>query len=85
MNMKLLHTFFSEDGDAHARLKLLDAIRSQRATGTPMMRDFTFNRFNVTLDFEANQVFLQDDLTTGPQGEHTLSLDEFEKTLKERK
>ena len=85
MNAELLNTFFSEDGDAHARQKLLDAIRTQRANGTPMMRDFTFNRFNVTLDFEANQVYLQDDLTTGPEGEHTLTLDEFEKALQEPK
>ena len=85
MNAELLNTFFSEDGDAHARQKLLDAIRKQGATGSRMVLEFTFNRFNVTLDFEAKVVSLQDDLTVGPQGEYKLSLDEFEKALQERK
>lgn len=84
MNAELLDAFFSEDGDAHARQKLLDAIRKQRATGSRMVREFTFNRFNVTLDFEAKVVSLQDDLTVGPQGEYKLSLDEFERALQER-
>jgi hypothetical protein len=85
MNAELLNTFLSEDGDAHSRQKLLDAIRKQRPPGAPMVREFTFNRFNVTLDFEGKQVSLQDDLTVGPQGEYKLSLDEFEKALQERK
>src|SRR6516165_2750348 len=76
MNKELLNTFFSEDGDGHARRRLLDAIREQRATGTPMAREFTFNRFNVALDFEAKQVSLRDDLTVGPQGEYTLGLNQ---------
>lgn len=84
MNTELLNTFLSEDGDAHARHKLLDGIRKQRASGAPTVREFTFNRFKVTLDFEAKQVSLQDDLTVGPQGEYKLGLDEFEKALQER-
>ena len=85
MSAELLNTFSSEDGDAHARHKLLDAIRKQRATGTPVAREFTFNRFNVALDFEGKQVSLQDDLTVGPQGEYKLTLDEFDKALQERR
>jgi hypothetical protein len=81
MNAKLLDIFLSEDGDAHARQKLLDSIREQRTTGTPLVREFNFNRFNVTLNFETKQVFLEDDLTTGPEGERKFSLDEFEKAL----
>ena len=85
MNAELLNIFLSEDGDAHARDKLLDSISKQRATATPLVHEFTFNRFNVTLDFEAKKVSLQDDLTVGPQGEYELSLDEFEKALQEPK
>jgi len=85
MNAELLNIFFSEDGDAHACQKLLDSIRKQGATGSRMVLEFTFNRFNVTLDFEAKVVSLQDDLTVGPQGEYKLSLDEFEKALHEHK
>jgi hypothetical protein len=81
MNAELLNIFLSEDGDAHARHKLLNAIREQKATSAPMVRKFTFNRFNVTLNFEAKKVSLQDDLTIDPQGEYNLSLDEFEKAL----
>lgn len=85
MHTELLNIFLSEDGDAHARHKLLNAIREQKATGAPMVRKFTFNRFNVTLDFEANNVSLQDDLTVEPQGEYKLSLDEFENALQKPK
>ncbi len=49
-----------------------------------MVWEFTFNRFNVTLDFKEEQVVLQDDLTIGPQGEYKLSLNEFEKVLQEQ-
>jgi hypothetical protein len=81
MNTKLLDTFLSEDGDAYARHKLLDAIRKQRATGTPLVSKFTFNRFNVTLDYEAKTVSLQDDLAVDPDGEYNFKLDEFEKAV----
>ena len=83
MNAELLNTFLSEDGDANVRPKLLDAILKQRAAGTPMIREFTFNRFIVTLDFETRQVLLQDDLTVGPQGEYRLGLEKFERALRE--
>jgi hypothetical protein len=85
MNVKLLDIFLSEDGDAHARRKLLDSIREQRTTGAPLVREFNFNRFNVTLDFETKQVSLQDDMTTGPEGECRFGLEEFEKALQAAK
>jgi hypothetical protein len=85
MNTELLNIFLSEDGDSHARHKLLNAIHEHKATGAPMLREFTFNRFKVTLDFEAKKVSLQDDLTVDPQGEYKLSLDEFEKALQKPK
>ena len=83
MNTELLYTFLSEDGDAHVRQKLLNAIREQRATGNRLIQEFNFNRFNILLDFDAKQASLRDDLTVGPEGEHKLGLDEFEKALQE--
>jgi hypothetical protein len=79
VNAELLNIFLSDDGDVHARHKRLDAISKQRPTSTTVVREFSFNRFNVTLDFEAKRVSLQNDLTLGPQGEYKPSLEEFEK------
>jgi hypothetical protein len=85
MNAELLNIFFSEDGDAHVRQKLIDAIQKQRTSGLPLMQELNFNRINVTLDFEAKVVSFQDDLTVGPEGEYKLDLNEFKKVLHERR
>jgi hypothetical protein len=85
MNAELLNTFFSEDGDVHARQKLLEAIHKQGVSGAPMVQELIFNRFKITLDFEGKQVSLQDDLTVGPPGEFKLNMDEFKKALQEHK
>ena len=81
MNAELLDRFLSEDGDFHARHKLIDAIRIQRSNSTPIKQDFNFIRFSVTLDLEQKCVFLRDDLTVGPEGKYSLSLEEFERAL----
>jgi hypothetical protein len=85
MNKKLLDEFLSEDADAYSRQRLFEAIREQRTSGAPIVREYTFNRFNVTLDFGTKEVTLEDDLAVGPQGEYKLSVEEFEKALRERK
>ncbi|MBS0171504.1 MAG: hypothetical protein JSR62_14230 [Nitrospira sp.] len=85
MNTDLLDAFFLEDGDAYARHKLLEAIRECKKMHAGVVREYAFNRFNVTLNFEAREVTLGDDLTVGPQGEYRLSIEEFEKMLLERK
>jgi hypothetical protein len=85
MNTELLNTFLSEDGDAYARRELLDAISQQRTTGTPLARKYTFNRFNLILDFETNQALLEDDLTVGPEGEYKIDLAKFERALQQCK
>jgi len=83
MNTTLLDTFFSEDGDAYVCHMLLDAIHKQKETGLPLVSEFNFNHFNVILDFEKQQVALQDDWTIDQEGEINLGLDEFEKLLQE--
>jgi hypothetical protein len=85
MDAKLLYTFLAEDGDVHARRKILDAIRERKMSGAADVQKYMFNRFNVTLDFGTKEVVLEDDLTVGPQGEYKLSVEEFEKALQNRK
>ena len=83
MNSKLLASFLLEDGDAHARRKLLDIIREHNTSRATVVRKYTFNRFKVTLDFGEDYVMLEDDLAIGPQGEYKLGVEEFEKALLE--
>jgi len=85
MNENLLEEFLSQEADAYTRCKLLAEIREQRTTLTPAIREHTFNRFNVTLNFEKKRVSLRDDLMVGPEGEYPLGIEEFEKALQERK
>jgi hypothetical protein len=61
MNTNLLDTFLEEDGDAHARRKLLDTIREQKTSRATIVRKYAFNRFNVTVDFGTKVVVLEDD------------------------
>jgi len=81
MKKTLLNAFFSQDGNSYVCHKLLDAIHKQRATGLPLVSEFNFNRFNVILDFEKQQVILQDDLMMDSEWEYHLELNEFEKLL----
>ena len=85
MNAQLLDQFLSEDCDAHVHRKLLTAIHKQRASGVPGVQRYTFNRFNITLNFVTKQVSLEDDLAVGPQGEYKLGIEEFEEILQKRK
>ena len=84
MSATLLDRFFSEDGDAHARRKLLDTIREHKTSRVTFVRRYTFNRFNLSVNFGTSEVTLEDDLTVGPLGEYKLRLEEFEKELQER-
>jgi len=74
MNDELLELFITEDCDQHAKSILLASIKAK--TGTDGIEDFTFNRFNVRLDFSANQVLIDDDLNPD-DGECRLQLDRF--------
>ena len=69
MNAKLLDEFLSEEGDDLATGRLLAAIHEQRTRAAPTVQKYTFNRFNVTLDFETKKVSLEDDLTVDLSGE----------------
>ena len=81
MNAKLVTTFLSEDCDAETRRQLVKAIRSAAASGCTAVREYTFNRFKLSLDFGAQEARLEDDLTVGPDGEFKLSMDDLERAL----
>lgn len=74
MNEELLEVFLKEDCDKHAQSVLLTAIRAKG--GTAVVEDFTFNRFNVRLDFSADEAVVDDDLNPA-DGECRLPLASF--------
>ncbi|MBK3666267.1 hypothetical protein JJE66_34250 [Bradyrhizobium diazoefficiens] len=75
-------TFLLDEADANIRKLILDSI--DRLTGQDYrgVRKFEFNRFDVSLDFENGEVTLTDDLTVGPAGEFTTSMQEFGAALR---
>jgi len=74
MNDELLELFIKEDCDQHAQSVLLAAIKAK--SGTTAVEDFTFNRFNVRLDFNADEAVIDDDLNPA-DGECRLPLNGF--------
>ena len=74
MNDELLELFIKEDCDRHAQSVLLTAIKVK--SGTATVEDFTFNRFNVRLDFNADVAVIDDDLNPS-DGECRLPLNRF--------
>lgn len=78
----LLQQFFSEDCDLDVRKLLLDAMAQFVSGGEDVIREFTFNRFNIKLDFGASEVMLEDDLDPSSEGQQTLCLGEFREALK---
>lgn len=74
MNEELLELFLEEDCDQHAQSVLLNAIKAK--VDTDGSEDFTFNRFNVRLDFGAREAVIDDDLNPA-DGEFRLSLENF--------
>ena len=74
MNEELLELFIKEDCDQHARAVLLASIKAK--TGTGGVDDFTFNRFNVRLDFGNKEAVVDDDLNPA-EGECRLPIERF--------
>lgn len=74
MNDELLELFLEEDCDRHAQSVLLTAIKVK--SGTAVVEDFTFNRFNVRLDFIDGVAVIDDELNPA-DGECRLPLNRF--------
>jgi hypothetical protein len=74
MNEDLLKLFLDQDCDQHVQSAILETIKTK--TGTDGIEDFTFNRFNVHLDFANDQAAIDDDLNPD-YDECRLSLNDF--------
>jgi hypothetical protein len=77
----LLNEFLAEEGSSEFRRKLLVSIREPNRRN---VLKFTFNRFNIILDYEKKEVAVEDDLTVGPEGEFKLGFEEFIRALQEK-
>lgn len=75
----LLDLFLNEECIPPIRDKLLAEIKE--CGDTPIVRDHTFNRFNLRMDFENRLVRIEDDLDPGEEGEIELSLADFQHEL----
>jgi len=71
----LVDRFFAEEADDHVKSMLGRELRS-RQSGS---RYFTFNVFNVRLDFNKRVATVEDELD--PPSSESLSLDDFQKRL----
>ena len=80
MNQAILRAFLVEDCDEHVRGVLLREIDAWQGP-CERIREFTFNRFNVRLDFSTGMVALDDELNPGPEGEWMGRLNEFREHL----
>jgi hypothetical protein len=74
---RLLDQFLSDEVDGYVRSTLLDAV----ATPIAGTKYFTFNVFNVLLDFEQSTVVVEDELD--PKASETVELVEFVRRLGE--
>ena len=77
----LLKEFLAEECDAAVREKLIAEITQHGAARANVVREFAFNRFNIRIDFEGEEVRIEDDLDTREQGSCSISLAEFAATL----
>jgi len=78
MNSVLLNEFLTEEGNPEVRRKLLVSIREPNSRA---FLKFTFNRFNIILNYEKKEVTVEDDLTVGAEGEFKISFEEFIRAL----
>ena len=60
MNDNLLESFLKEDCDQHVKMLLIAAIDANKSADRS--EDFSFNRFNIHLDFARQEASVIDDL-----------------------
>ncbi|RZS36375.1 hypothetical protein EV193_10756 [Herbihabitans rhizosphaerae] len=77
MSNDLVRRFFDEECEPHVVRVLLSEMNA-RSLG---LTSFTFNVFNVTLDFDNSRVVIEDDLN--PEGDAEVSLSEFRSELEQ--
>jgi hypothetical protein len=82
MSEDLTKAFIEQDCDEHVRSILLEEIM---ATGlvNDRVREWTFNRFNVSLDFGKGTAQIEDELNPTPQGSAVLPISELRALLED--
>lgn len=81
MRMSLIEQFIKEDFSESANNEILKECES--LIGKDISREYTFNRFNLKIDFGSNKVVLDDDLDCDESGQAIIELQEFIKLIKE--
>ena len=79
--MSLLERFLTSDCDIDVREQLIGDI-NMRANAGASRREYTFNRFNVVIDFDDEIVWIEDDLDPSDGGGQSLPLSLFTEGLK---
>jgi hypothetical protein len=79
--MTLLEQFLSEDATPLVRQLLLDSIATLDRSQGRGVREFTFNRFNVRIDWGKRVVSLEDELDTSEPGATEIALSDFAAAL----
>jgi hypothetical protein len=73
----LIDQFFSEEIGIGVKNLILDAVAQHRMHGVLVKKLFEFNRFDLTLDFEAKTALIEDILASEKSGAACIKLDEF--------
>ena len=81
MNHKILKSFLEEEANAHVRKLLLRRISDCQTGAAIGCHKYEFNRFMVTIDCDAKEAVIEDDLTPGADGQGRWSLSEFGSAL----
>jgi hypothetical protein len=82
MSMSLLDQFLAEECIPYAQGLLNSALEAVETGTAPAKNRFEFNRFEVTIDAEKNEVVLEDVLDATDAGTQTVALQELEKGLR---
>ena len=74
MNNNLLDEFISEECSKTICNMLISDINKLKQTDTIKLKEYTFNRFNLYLNFETETALVEDELDVEESGEITISL-----------
>ena len=80
----LLEEFIAEECTESVPAMLLSDIEEQSKNGVAQFKEYTFNRFNVYLNFIENEVRIEDDLDPEESGVLIVSLDSFVEAINKK-
>jgi len=82
MPKTLFDEFLAEECTPYVRGLITAAIDGATRGAEPRWRHFEFNRFDVTLDLDADTALLEDDLNPTDSGKQRMPLAEFSAALR---